>query len=78
MAQHYNKPELKERRRQLRKEMTYCEKIMWIHLRKKQLGVRFLRIKNDELMGNANKTFERIENEIKSLRNPSFIKGAEI
>ena len=23
--------------------MTYCEKIMWIHLRRKQLGVRFLR-----------------------------------
>ncbi len=23
--------------------MTYCEKIMWIHLRRKQLGCRFLR-----------------------------------
>ena len=23
--------------------MTYCEKIMWIHLRRKQLGYRFLR-----------------------------------
>lgn len=23
--------------------MTYCEKIMWIHLRRKQLGHRFLR-----------------------------------
>jgi len=23
--------------------MTYCEKIVWLHLRKKQLGYRFLR-----------------------------------
>jgi very-short-patch-repair endonuclease len=23
--------------------MTFCEKILWIHLRKKQLGYRFLR-----------------------------------
>lgn len=43
MTKHYNKKSEKQKRRTLRKEMTYCEKIMWIHLRKKQLGVRFLR-----------------------------------
>jgi very-short-patch-repair endonuclease len=43
MTKHYNKKSEKEKRRTLRKEMTYCEKIMWIHLRRKQLGVRFLR-----------------------------------
>ena len=103
----------------MRKEMTFCERILWTHLRKKQLGVRFLRqysidnyvidfycpklklaieldgnihelpeqqeydakrqehlenfgihfirITNDELMGNANKAFEKIEKEILNL-----------
>lgn len=43
MTKHYNIKSEKEKRRVLRKEMTYCEKIMWIHLRRKQMGVRFLR-----------------------------------
>lgn len=43
MTKHYNKKSEKEKRRTLRKEMTFCERIMWIHLRRKQLGVRFLR-----------------------------------
>lgn len=43
MTKHYNKKSEQEKRRTLRKGMTFCEKIMWIHLRRKQLGVRFLR-----------------------------------
>ncbi len=43
MTKHYNKKSEKEKRRILRNDMTFCEKIMRIHLRRKQLGVRFLR-----------------------------------
>lgn len=43
MTKHYNKKSEQEKRRQLRNNMTYCEKIVWMHLRKKQLGYRFLR-----------------------------------
>src|SRR5690606_2142271 len=43
MTKHYNKRSEKQKRRILRKGMTFCEKILWIHLRRKQLGVRFLR-----------------------------------
>ena len=43
MTKHFNKKSEKEKRRKLRTEMTYCERIVWIHLRKKQLGYRFLR-----------------------------------
>jgi very-short-patch-repair endonuclease len=43
MTQHFNKKEMQERRRQLRSNMTYCEKIVWMYLRKKQMDVRFLR-----------------------------------
>jgi len=43
MTKHYNKKSEQEKRRYLRKNMTYCEKIVWLHLRKKQLGYRFLR-----------------------------------
>lgn len=120
MTKHYNKKSEKEKRRTLRKGITYCEKIMWIHLRRKQLGVRFLRqysvdhyvidfycpelklaieldgsvhdepnqkeydayrqeylekfgisfcrIKNADIMGNANTTFERIEDAIQKLK----------
>lgn len=120
MTKHYNKKTEKEKRRVLRNEMTYCENIMWIHLRKKQLGVRFLRqysvdqfvidfyspeiklaieldgnvhdnldqkaydevrqkylekfnitfvrITNDELMGNANMAFKKIEDKIEELK----------
>lgn len=43
MTKHYNKKSEQEKRRVLRREMTYCEKLVWLHLRKKQLGYRFLR-----------------------------------
>ena len=43
MTKHFNKKSEKEKRRKLRREMTYCERIVWIHLRKKQPGYRFLR-----------------------------------
>ena len=43
MTKHYNKKSEKKKRRLLRNNMTYCEKIIWIHLRKRQLGYRFLR-----------------------------------
>ena len=43
MTKHYNKKSEQEKRRFLRHKMTYCERIVWLHLRKKQLGYRFLR-----------------------------------
>ena len=43
MTKYFNKKSEKEKRRKLRREMTYCERIVWIHLRKKQLGYRLLR-----------------------------------
>lgn len=43
MTKHYNKKSEQEKRRQLRTNMTYCEKIVWLHLKKRQLGYRFLR-----------------------------------
>jgi len=119
MTRHYNKKSEQEKRRRLRSNMTYCEKIVWLHLRKRQLGYRFLRqysvdqfvidfycpelklaveidgnvheipeqkeydiarqnyieefgigfirIKNEELLGNPNKTFQKIEETIKNL-----------
>ena len=36
-------PELKELRKQLRREMTVAEKHLWQYLRRKQLGYKFLR-----------------------------------
>lgn len=120
MTKHYNKRSEKQKRRILRKGMTFCEKILWIHLRRKQLGVRFLRqysidqfvidfyspeikfaieldgdvhndpiqkeydakrqeylekfgitflrLSNDELIGNANLAFVKIEETIKKLK----------
>lgn len=120
MTKHYNKRSEKQKRRILRKGMTFCEKILWIHLRRKQLGVRFvrqysidqfvidfyspeikfaieldgdvhndpiqkeydakrqeyletfgitfLRLTNDELIGNANLAFVKIEETIKKLK----------
>ena len=117
MTKHYNKKSEQEKRRSLRNKMTYCEKIVWLHLRKKQLGYRFLRqysvdhfvidfychelklaveldgdiheileqkeydkarqkyleafgikfvrIKNEEFLGNPNKAFQKIEKTIK-------------
>jgi len=43
MTKHYNKKSEQEKRRTLRSNMTYCEKILWMYLRKKQYGYRFLR-----------------------------------
>ena len=43
MTRHFTKKSEQEKRRKLRRDMTYCERIVWIHLRKKQLGYRFLR-----------------------------------
>ena len=43
MTKHYNKKSEQEKRRSLRKNMTYCEKIVWSNLRERQLGYRFLR-----------------------------------
>ena len=119
MTKHYNKKSEQEKRRSLRKNMTYCEKIVWSNLRKKQLGYRFLRqysvdhfvidfycpelklavevdgeshnnpeqteydikrqkylerfnikfvrIKDEELLGNPNQAFKKIEDSIKLL-----------
>ncbi|OGU34487.1 MAG: hypothetical protein A2068_12055 [Ignavibacteria bacterium GWB2_35_6b] len=43
MGMHYTKKSEQEKRRHLRTNMTSTEKIVWTHLRKKQLGCRFLR-----------------------------------
>ena len=119
MTIHYTKKEMQERRRQLRNNMTYSEKIVWMFLRKNQMkvrflrqysvdnyvidfycpqlklaveidgdihdlpeqkeydierqkhieqfGIKFIRIKNEELFGNPNKAFDKIENYIKTL-----------
>jgi len=119
MTKHYNKKSEQEKRRFLRNEMTYCEKIVWLHLRRNQLGYRFLRqysvdhyvidfycprlklaieidgdvhnqpdqkeydakreeylkkfkitfarLTNEELPGNPNKAFKRIEEAIKAI-----------
>ena len=39
----FNKESTKEKRRELKKEMTQCEKILWRHIRNDALGVRFRR-----------------------------------
>ena len=119
MTKHYNKKSEQEIRRLLRSNMTYCEKILWLHLKKRQLGYRFLRqysvdhfvidfycpelklaveldgdvhkipeqkdydkarqkyleafgikfvrITNEEFLGNANKAFSKIEKKIISI-----------
>lgn len=124
MTKHFNKQAMKERRRQLRSNMTYCEKLVWMYLRKRQMkerflrqysvdnyvidfycpklklaleidgdvhddeiqkeydknrqeylerfGITFVRIRNEELIGNPNLAFERIEKVVKELKaNPS-------
>lgn len=43
MTKIFNKKSMQKIRRKLRNEMTYSEKIVWMHIRKKHLGVRFLR-----------------------------------
>ena len=127
MTKHFNRKSEKGIRRYLRNNMTYVERIIWIHLRKRQLGVRFLRqysvdkyiidfyspeiklaveidgevhklndknvrdkkrqsyiesfgirfvrITNEEFLGNPNKAFQKIENVVKELR--SFTKYEE-
>ncbi|HSL89211.1 MAG TPA: endonuclease domain-containing protein [Ignavibacteriaceae bacterium] len=124
MTKHYNKYELKETRRHLRKNQTYTEKIVWMYLRNRQMdgykfrrqpagrysvdkfvidfycpklklaieidgsihnepgqkeydlkrqeyletfGIKFLRLTNEEIDGNPNKAFMKIENEIEVL-----------
>jgi len=39
----FNKESTKEKRRELKKEMTQCEKILWRYIRNDALGVRFRR-----------------------------------
>jgi len=43
MTKHYNKKSEQEKRRILRTNMTFCERLVWVFLRKKQYGYRFLR-----------------------------------
>ena len=44
MTKHYNKKTETEKRRLLRKQQTFTEKILWLHLRKRQaLGYKFRR-----------------------------------
>jgi very-short-patch-repair endonuclease len=114
MTKHYNRKSQKSKRRKLRKEQTYYEKIVWIYLRNREMlgykfrrqysidnhiidfycpklklaveidgdihdkpeqikydikrqkyleefGIEFVRIKNEELDSNPNKTFKKIE-----------------
>ena len=42
MIKHYNIKSEQEKRRSLRKNMTFCKKIVWSNLRKRQLGYSFL------------------------------------
>lgn len=118
MTKHYNKSNEKEKRRQLRRDQTPAEKLVWMYLRNRQtkgvkfrrqysidkyiidfycpelklaveidggihdlpeqkehdifrkkyledFGIKFVHVKNEELFGNPNKAFERIEKEIK-------------
>lgn len=44
MTKHFNKTSEKEKRRLLRKQQTFTEKILWTHLRNRQaLGYKFRR-----------------------------------
>jgi very-short-patch-repair endonuclease len=126
MTQNFNKSTEKEKRRQLRRDQTYCEKIVWLYLRNRKtlgykfrrqysvdkyvidfycpelklaveidgnihdepdqkeydahrqehiekFGIIFIRITNEELLGNPNMAFMRIEDAIKILEgNTSF------
>jgi very-short-patch-repair endonuclease len=120
MTQHFNKRKELEKRRKLRRKETYVEKIVWLHLRGRQIlgykfrrqysvdhfvidfycpelklaveidgdvheipeqknydkarqkyleafGIKFVRIKNEEFLGNPNKAFSKIEKKIISL-----------
>ena len=120
MTKHYNRKSEKDKRKNLRKEQTYCEKLVWMFLRNRQMlgykfrrqysvdqyvidfyspklrlaleidgdvhdepdqkkydlesqediekfGITFVRITNEELLGNPNKAFAKIEGAIKIL-----------
>lgn len=120
MTKHYNRKSEKDKRKNLRKEQTYCEKLAWMFLRNRQMlgykfrrqysidqyvidfycpmlklaiesdgdvhddpdqkkydaerqediekfGITFVRIINEELLGNPNKVFAKIEDAIKIL-----------
>lgn len=125
MTKHFNKKELKETRRQLRRNQTYTEKIVWMYLRNRKtdgykfrrqysvdnfvldfycpelklaieldggvhdvpaqklydeerqkhiekFGIRFVRLRNEEFLGNPDKAFLKIEEGIRNLiLNPS-------
>lgn len=44
MTKHYNKKSELDKRRNLRKEQTYCEKLVWMFLRNRQMiGYKFRR-----------------------------------
>ncbi len=44
MTKHFNKTSEKEKRRKLRRDQTFCEKILWRYLRgRKTLGYKFRR-----------------------------------
>lgn len=117
---HFNKTEMKDRRRELRSNITPCEKLMWIFLRSRntkgqkfrrqysvdsyvidfycpslklaieidgeihekedqkkydaerqkhieQFGIRFLRIKNEEVINDMDKVMKNVEDTISSL-----------
>ena len=53
--------EVEENKQNDRERQSYIE----------SYGIEFLRIKNEELLGNPNKAFERIEQRIKCLQNKS-------
>ncbi len=129
MTKHFNKKELKDTRRMLRKNQTFTEKIVWLYLRNRatdgykfrrqysvdrfvldfycpelkmaieldgsvhdvpeqkeydaerqkyieKFGIRFVRIRNEEIAGNAEMAFARIEEAIRDLTpSPSPYKG---
>lgn len=119
MSKHYNKTEIKEKRRVLRRDQTFCEKRIWFYLKDRRLlgikfkrqysidqyiidffapaiklaveldgdvhevleqkeydinrqtylesfGIKFIRITNEEFLGNPNKAFKKIEEAIKN------------
>lgn len=121
MTKHFNRTSEKEKRRTLRQDQTYAEKVLWQQLRNRQLlgvkvrrqysvdhfvidfyapefklaieldgsiheleeqkeydtarqeyfenfGITFIRITNDELLGNPNKALEKIAGKIYKLK----------
>ena len=67
-------PEIIGRARELRKKMTYCEKVLWQELRKKRLnrtselenlGLKVIRYTNDEVNKNVKNVSLKISDEVK-------------